>query len=171
MGNQWNFNDPDDDDDNDNQGGNSNQGELPKAARAHMRKLETELKATLKQLADIQAQQRQVSVSDVVKAKGFDPKVADFVPTDVNGEDAVGKWLDERSSLFMKATTSNTPAAETPPEEVLPQDVMDAMAALGNITSNATSPARPADLMAKLSDPKLTRDELDSIMRAGGAKF
>lgn len=57
--------------------------------------------ALRKQLDEIQAESRKRNVKDVLAAKGFNPKVAALIPSDIDPtEEAVSKWLDDYADVF-----------------------------------------------------------------------
>lgn len=176
MADSWTFG-PDDDDDDDFDASNGNQRQnagnqqLPPGLRKHVRKIEQQLQQAIQERDALKASQRNTSVKDIVKAKGFDPAVADLIPPTVEAsEEALGKWLDERSALFAKTTTTGAVAgdASTAEPEVDPM-VMQALGLLGKATSGAITPEKPQDLMARIKDPSLTKEQFDAILRSQGA--
>ena len=80
--------------------------------------LRTEFKKLQKQLAEVQSErdalkgaQRQATVKSLVEAKGLNPKIAALIPADVQGEEAVGKWIDDWADVFgTPAAASGQPA-------------------------------------------------------------
>lgn len=168
MGFVWT--DDDDDDDNGQQQQQQQVPELPPAARKHLRQVTKELKEAREQLATLQVERRKTSVTDVLKAKGFDPAIADLIPSTVEtSEEAIGKWLDDRSSIFAKTiTTTDTPPAEM---DTVDSATAAAFGQISNVEAGAMPPDKAKDLLARLNTPGLTRAQLDDIMRSGGAKF
>lgn len=163
----------DSDDDDDNPGQNPPaKVELPAPARAHLKKLEKELKELREQNATYLASQRKNSVGDVLKAKGYDPTIADLIPSTVETSDeAIGKWLDERAHIFAKMKTPDADDSATSDTGSIDAETAAAFSLMGNVTSNAQTANKATDLLARLNSPNLTRAELDKIMRDGGAKF
>lgn len=162
----------DDSDDEDDDDKTPQTVELPEPARKHMRKMAKENQDLKKQLADFAAAQRKTSVSDVLKAKGYNPLIADLIPSTVEtSEEALGKWLDERAAIFAKVQTDDSTPPPDGDDGGLPPEMTAAFNAMGNVASNAQPAGKQADILAQLNSPTLTRDQLDAIMRAGGAKF
>lgn len=169
MGYTW----TDDDDDDDDEGQKSAKpADLPEPARRHMRKVEKENADLKKALADLSAAQRKSSVSDVVKAKGYDPLIAGFIPTTVESSDeAIGKWLDEHAAVFAKTKTDdNAGASNQEVDDTIPPDVAQALGMVTNISGTAQQPERIKDLMAQLNDPNLTVEKLDQLIIANGRR-
>jgi len=171
VGYKW-IDEPDDDDGDDGQGQQQpppGQQQLPAPARQHMRKVERERDTLKAELEALRAEKRKVGVADVVKAKGYDPMIAELIPAGVDGDDAIGKWLDERTAVFAKtkvdADDNGSDAGQVPP------DVAAALGTVSNLTAAAISPAKPADLLAQLNDPTLTPERLNALLRANGAKI
>jgi len=162
LANQW-TSDPDDDDDDDGSG-----TQLPNAARQHMRKLEKENAALKVQVEEFLKSQRTSSLSDKVKAKGYDPMVAALIPPTVDG-DAVDKWLDDHAKVLAKAVSDESTAEDEGTGGVSPEQ-MAAMQAVTNASAAGIVPIKPADLYAQMQDPKLTKEGLDAIIRSQGGK-
>lgn len=103
-------------------------------------------KALEQELASLKGQVRERTVSDVLQAKGVNPKVAKFIPSDVEGADAIGTWLTENADIFgfkvsdevaAEATGSNPAVAETQ--------------RLQQLNQSASSPTKLQDLEARIA--------------------
>jgi len=77
-----------------------------KAATKRVKELESEL-------ASLRVETRNRSVADVLTSRGYNPKIADLIPSDLNTEDQITSWLDERSDLF----GPNQAGSQAAPEE------------------------------------------------------
>lgn len=64
-----------------------------KAATKRLKELEQELQG-------YRSESRKRSVQDVLTSRGFNPKLADLIPSELNTEDEIGAWLDDRADLF-----------------------------------------------------------------------
>lgn len=64
-----------------------------KAATKRLKELEQELQG-------FRSESRKRSVQDVLTSRGFNPKLADLIPSEINNEDEIGAWLDDRADLF-----------------------------------------------------------------------
>lgn len=134
--------------------------DLPEGARKHYRKVERELAEAKKKLAEQEKAVRVSSVADVVKAKGFDPKVAGLIPSDL-AVDAVEKWLDDNGSMFAKATTED-PGKAPEPSTMDPMISMQ-MEQIGQITSRGVSPTGPDNLIALINGTD-SKEALDKLL-------
>lgn len=167
------------DDDDDDDGGNdpAQRGkQLPNEARQHMRKIEKELKTLREENAKLKTTQRKSSVSDLIKAKGYDPEIAEFVPADVEAsEDAVTKWLETKGKFFAKQQTGegtdssagDTSGVDTNEGVAIPPEVAEALGLVAQASSGAITPAKPADLMAQMRSAN--HEQLLEILRGQGA--
>jgi hypothetical protein len=169
MGENW-WTDDDDDDAEDVQ---PNKAELPKPARDHLRKIERELKALREENSTLKASSRKASVSDLVKAKGYDPEIAELVPSSVEATDeAVTKWLESKGKLFAKMKTEDTPTEDATGEPgegfELPPELLDALGRVSNASSGSVTPTKPADAMSKIQGAK-NPAELIEFLKSQGA--
>lgn len=104
SGNEW-------DDNNDD--GNSNANE-PKGLRAQLERVLAQLKAEQEKTTTLEATNRQNTITNLINAKGLNPKIAGLVPGTVEATDEkLGAWLDEHSELFPKSATGATGATST----------------------------------------------------------
>ena len=164
MGYQWVDDDVDDDD-----GGQQppKAADLPAPARQHMRKVEKERDELKKQLADIVASQRTVTVKSVVEAKGYDPRIAAFIPPSIETSDeAIGKWLGEYADVFAVKKTESSDSDDAG----LPPDMVAAMQQMSSVAGNAHPVTKPQDLMAQLNAAD-TPEKLNALLRMNGAKI
>lgn len=142
--------------------------EPPPALRKHLKSLEKKLKDLEAEKAVWSAKARTTAVADVVKAQGYDPKIADLIPSTVDGEAAIVAWLGERSSVFAKVSTSDS-EGESDVDEVDPE-TMQAFNVMQNVSGSAQPASKLKDLEARIKSVKST-EELDDIMRSLGAKI
>lgn len=163
LANQW-INDDDFDDDDDDSGQKAPE-KLPAAARKHMRALEKERNELKSRLDEIEKGQRKTTVKSVVEAKGYDPRIAAFIPSDVEAsEDAVTKWLGEYADVFaVKKNDSDGSGVD----QVDP-GMVQAMQQMGMATNQAQMVTKPQDLMAQINGAD-TPEKLKAILRANGA--
>lgn len=81
-----------------------------KGLRGQLEQALADKKALEAEVAELRGKARQTEVSNVLTAKGVNPKVAKFIPADVEGEEGISKWLEENADLFgatPKTTTLN----------------------------------------------------------------
>jgi hypothetical protein len=145
--------------------------QLPNKARQHMRKIEKENQELKDKLAKLELSQRKTSVSEIIKAKGYDPKISAFVPKEIDSTDeAVGKWLEDFGGLFAKTGAEDTQDAKEDEgkDDAVAPDIKAALAQLSNAASGGMTPKMLADLDQQMKNAK-TEEELFAIMRKQGA--
>ena len=128
-------------------------GQLRKVNRA----LEKRAKELEQELSGLKTQTRQRTVKDVLQAKGLNPKIAAFIPADIDtSEEAISNWVNEYGDVFgIQAPTEEKPASKSP--EVLAQ------ARINNMVATGTAPDIDEDAFAKIASAK-TKEDLDALL-------
>jgi len=128
-------------------------GQLRKVNRA----LEKRAKELEQELSGLKTQTRQRTVKDVLQAKGLNPKIAAFIPQDIDSsEEAITSWVNEYGDVFgIQTPSEEKPAAKSP--EVMAQ------ARINNIAATGTAPDVDEDAFAKIAAAK-TREDLDALL-------
>lgn len=141
----------DDEDDETTQDGGINQ--LRKVNRA----LEKRAKELEQELLGLKSQTRQRTVKDVLQAKGLNPKIAAFVPADIDtSEESINNWINEYGDVFGAVTQAeNQPIQQS-------QDVT-AQARINNMVATGQAPSLDQDSMSRVMQAK-SRDELDALL-------
>ena len=114
--------------------------------------------AAAAELAIFKAKERTREIETALATKGVKPQIAKFIPADVSAPDQIDKWLTENAEVFGFQTTP--PDGQLDPDR---QAAADAAARIHNSTQTGTPGSDQAALAAKLSDPNLTKAELDAI--------
>ncbi len=128
-------------------------GQLRKVNRA----LEKRAKELEQELSGLKTQTRQRTVKDVLQAKGLNPKIAAFIPQDIDSsEEEIVKWVNEYGDVFGIQTPSEEKPAEKSPE-------VKAQARINNLVSTGTAPDIDEDAFAKIAGAK-TREDLDALL-------
>lgn len=127
---------------------------LVKDLRKQLKEAQQRSKQFEEELSQTKSQVRERSLSDILQSKGLNPKVAKFVPTDVEGEDAVNEWLTENAELF-----GATPVSESGVSEETRQELSKANA----LQERSVSPDKIADLEQRMGNAG-TLDEINSIL-------
>jgi len=120
---------------------------LKKVRRAERAK-DKQLKELQSELEALRKFQREATISQVLSEKGVNPKVAKFIPSNIEvSSDSISSWLTENGELFGVAAPVQQNAAESQDYAALrqidaatsgaisPDDVNDAF----NIMNNASS--------------------------------
>jgi hypothetical protein len=130
MADQYDWED-DDTDFEDAQGGGSNAlKELRKANRAK----EKQLRELQEQYQQMQRQLRERAVKDVLEARGLNPKIAKFVPSDITDAEQVSAWVEEYADVF-----SGQPQQQAPQQEASAPVTPPDAAALNRISATQTT--------------------------------
>ena len=141
------------DDDEDNDTTTDVVGQLRKVNRT----LEKRAKELEQELAGLKTQTRQRTVKDVLQAKGLNPKIAAFIPPDIDSsEEEIIKWVNEYGDVFGVQTSSEEKSEEKSPE-------VQAQARINNLVSTGSAPDVDEDAFAKIAGAK-TREDLDALL-------
>jgi hypothetical protein len=120
------------------------------------RALEKRAKELEQELASLKTQTRQRTVKEVLQAKGLNPKIAAFIPQDIDAsEEAINQWVSEYGDVF----GAPVPAQE----EAKPAADVSAHARINNVVATGQPPTVDEDAMAKVLGAK-TREDLDALL-------
>ena len=130
--------------------------DVVKQLRKVNRTLEKRLKELEQEATTLKVQTRQRTVKDVLSAKNINPKVAAFIPQDIDvSEEAISAWLNEYGDVFgvqTQAEESTTGKVDT-----------STQSRINNVVSTGTPPGVDEDALAKIlaaADPRA----LDAIL-------
>lgn len=148
MATNYEYDDEDDETTND-----SGINQLRKVNRA----LEKRAKELEQELLGLKTQTRQRTVKDVLQAKGLNPKIAAFVPADLDtSEEAINNWINEYGDVFGAVTQAeNQPTQQSP-------DVT-AQARINNMVATGQAPSLDQDSMSRVLQAK-SREDLDALL-------
>lgn len=161
MANQY---DDDEDFDIENETPKSDNGpaELRKALKAEQKRN----KEMAEKLAQLEAESRTRSVTELLDKKGVPSKVAKFIPSDISTPEQIDAWLSENADIFGFAKPEETAQAD----EETNADIA-AYKRIAAATANASSPAKNADLANKLNSDTLTKADLDALTGNTSGRF
>jgi hypothetical protein len=152
-----NYDYEDDDDFNDD-----SSNDLVKQLRKASKQKDKELNELRSQFESLSKGQRERSIKDALTSRGINPKIASFIPQDIDPtEESVSKWLEDYADVF-GIETSQTQA--TP--NVNPNDAA-AYKRMTNSADSGVSPEHNGDIMQKLMNAN-TKEELDEVIRLSG---
>lgn len=121
------------------------------------RSLEKRAKELEQELNGLKTQTRQRTVKDVLQAKGLNPKIAAFIPQDIDtSEEAINNWVNEYGDVFGIQTPSDEKPVEKSPE-------VKAQARINNMVATGTAPDIDEDAFAKIANAK-TKEDLDILL-------
>jgi dTDP-4-amino-4,6-dideoxygalactose transaminase len=119
--------------------------DVVKQLRKVNRTLEKRLKELETEATTLKSQTRQRTVKDVLTAKGVNPKVAAFIPQDIDiTEEAVTNWLNEYGDVF----GVQPPATDEGQAKANP--ALAAQKRINDVISTGTPPGMDEDSMAKI---------------------
>jgi hypothetical protein len=148
-----------DDDDEDVIQSQQSESDLLKQLRKELKIKSKVLSEMEGQLSSIKTEQRQNVIKSVLESKGVSPKIAKFIPADIEASpEAVDNWIADNADVF--GLTVQTPA-----------DVQPDLAALRQIdavTANAQSPAGIDDLYLRLQNAESADEITSMIFQQGG---
>ena len=149
--------DYEDDDDFTEDSGN----DLVKQLRKASKQKDKELQELRSQFDSLSKGQRDRSIKDALASRGINPKIASFIPQDIDPtEESVSKWLEDYADVF-GIETSQT---QTP--NVNPADAA-AYKRMTNSADSGASPEHNGDIMQKLMNAN-SKEELDDVIRLSG---
>lgn len=135
-----------------------------------LRQLRKELKTKSKmlsemegQLSTIKTEQRQNTIKSVLESKGVSPKIAKFIPQDLEpSAEAVDSWIMENADIF--GLTVQTPSEVEQPS-------LAALRQIDTVTANAQSPAGMEDLFLRINEAESLEDMQNLIYQSGGGDY
>jgi hypothetical protein len=111
------------------------------------------------QLSSINTEQRQNVIKSVLESKGVSPKIAKFIPQDLDASpEAVDTWIQENADVF--GLTVQTPDDVKPDLATLRQ--------IDSVTANAQSPAGLDDMYLRLQNAESAEEITNMIFQQGG---
>ena len=135
--------------------------DLVKQLRKASKQKDKELNELRSQFESLSKGQRDRTIKDALTSRGINPKIASFIPQDIDPtEESVSKWLEDYADVF-GIETSQT---QTP--NVNPADAA-AYKRMTNSADSGASPEHNGDIMQKLMNAN-SREELDEVIRMSG---
>ena len=128
-----------------------------------VRKLRKDLKQAQKRnkelegsLGELSKAQRERIIKDAFASKGVNPKIASFIPNDIDAsEEAIAAWLDNYADVFGIKT-------EEKQQSVSQQDIQS-MQRMNNALTGAEAPGASDDLANRIANAN-SEDEILSIL-------
>jgi len=132
--------------------------DVVKQLRKVNRTLEKRLKEIEAEATTLKNQTRQRTVKDVLTAKGINPKVAAFIPQDIDvTEEAVATWLNEYGDVFGVQQESTQGESQTQ------NPALQAQKRINDVVSTGTPPGVDEDSMSKILGAK-SAAELSALL-------
>jgi hypothetical protein len=135
--------------------------DLVKQLRKASKQKDKELNELRSQFESLSKGQRDRTIKDALASRGINPKIASFIPQDIDPtEESVSKWLEDYADVFgIEVSQTQTP-------NVNPADAA-AYKRMTNSADSGTSPEHNGDIMQKLMNAN-SKEELDDVIRLSG---
>jgi len=126
--------------------------DVVKQLRKVNRTLEKRMKELEVEATTLKNQTRQRTVKDVLTAKGINPKVAAFIPQDLDvTEEAVSNWLNEYGDVFGVKQPEEAGATQ---QSQANNSALQAQSRINNVVSTGTPPGVDEDSLSKILGAK-----------------
>ncbi len=127
-----------------------------------VRKLRKDLKQAQKRnkelegsLGELSKAQRERIIKDAFASKGVNPKIASFIPNDIDAsEEAISAWLDNYADVF---------GIKTEEKQTVSQQDIASMQRMNNALTGAEAPGASDDLANRIANAG-SEDEILSIL-------
>jgi hypothetical protein len=135
--------------------------DLVKQLRKASKQKDKELAELRSQFDSLSKGQRDRTIKDALTSRGINPKIASFIPQDIDPtEESVSKWLEDYADVFgIEVSQTQTP-------NVNPADAA-AYKRMTNSADSGASPEHNGDIMQKLMNAN-SKEELDDVIRLSG---
>ena len=130
-------------------------GDVVKQLRKVNKSLDKRAKELEQELASLRQQSRQSTVKDLLSSKGVNPKVAAFLPQDLEPtEENIDNWIAEYGDVF-NVKQQQASSVKTPE--------LSANARINNVVNSGQPPLPDEDIMAKIATAS-SAEELNAIL-------
>ena len=141
----------------------------PRSSDDVLKKVRRAERAKDKQLKELQAEleslrrfQREATISQVLSEKGVNPKVAKFIPSDIEmSSDSISNWLTENGELFGVSAPTQQNAVDV--------NDLAALRQIDAVTSGAISPDDVNDAFSIMNNAS-SAEELLNFLYSQGAE-
>lgn len=131
--------------------------DLVKQLRKQVNELSKALKERDAQLEEVLYESREQSIAEVLAEMGVNPKVAAFVPDDVEDVDDLEAWLSEYGDVFGVGPVGDD-------ESALDEESVHAAELMSAIEEGGVDPEVGQDLAARIAAAS-TPEELQALLR------
>ena len=151
---QWD--DEDDDDTVDSFQQFESETDLVRKLRKDVKLLQKRNKELETSYTEVSKAQRERIINDALASKGVNPKIAKFIPSDIEAsQDAVNSWLESNAEVFGITQGESKSSVN--------QQDLQSMSKIENVTSNLGAPSALTDLERALSEATSEADILKII--------
>jgi hypothetical protein len=134
-----------------------------------LKQLRKELKAKTKALSEyetkmvsLESERRQNVIKSVLESKGVSPKIAKFIPNDVEpSAEVIESWIEENADVFGLTAVRQ--------DQVQPD--LATLRQIDAVAASAQSPAAMDDLMLRINDAQSMEELQNLIYSEGGGDY
>lgn len=146
------------DDEDDDFEGDVDNTNLVRQLRKALKAKEAELKKFESELGDLRSAQRTSTIQSVLSEKGVSPKVAKFIPADIDATpEAIEAWVSENADIFGIQTTQQSQPSQAD---------LAALRQMDAVTANALTPDKEQDMLLRLDQAQSADDIINMIYGA-----
>ena len=148
------------DDDLDVQDVRANDSDLLKQLRKELKNKTKALTELEEQVTGFRKTQREATIKAVLESKGVSPKIAKFIPSDIEtSPEVISGWIEENADVFGLAVENA--------QNVAPN--LSALRSIDAITANAQSPSNADDVALRIQNA--SEEELIAMIHAAGGGY
>lgn len=148
------------DDDLDTQDVRANDSDLLKQLRKELKNKTKALTELEEQVNGFRQTQREATIKAVLESKGVSPKIAKFIPSDIEtSPEVISGWIEENADVFGLAVENA--------QDVAPN--LSALRSIDAITANAQSPSNADDVALRIQNA--SEEELIAMIHAAGGGY
>lgn len=129
-----------------------------KGLRAQLEKALAEKAELQKQFDEVARKARHAELTSLLSARDLNPKLAKFVPADVQGDEGLDAWLKDNGDLF----GIEAPKAHAEPKQVDPA-IREAAQRVQGLAQSSSTPAGYGELAERLKAAN-SKEELQSLV-------
>lgn len=106
-------------------------------------------------LGELTKSQRERVLKDVFTSRGVNPKVASFIPNDLDAsEEAISTWLEQNADVF---------GIQLQPKKEIDSKDVASLRKIDNVTTGALSPDKAEDMGIRIQSAQSTEEILNLI--------
>ena len=136
--------------------------DLVKQLRKASKQKDKEINEIRSQFDYLNQSQRERTIKDALASRGINPKIASFIPSDIDPtEESVSKWLEDYADVFGYESSQTQATPNVNPADAASYKRMT------NTADSGTSPEHNADIMQRLLNTN-SKEELDDLIRLSG---
>lgn len=148
-----NYQDWEDDEDQELDNDSQEPNDLVKKLRKVDRAKEKRIKELESELGQLRSVQRESTIKSVLESKGVSPKIAKFIPSDLESTpEAVDNWIKENADVFGLVAKQEDKGPD-----------LSALRQIDAITANAQSPAGFDDTMLRIDQASSAEEIINMI--------